>query len=54
MWVFEYDHVIDYNVGARHTLMGGAMDINWYPYSGWRDRTALLYNTAARIGDVLQ
>ncbi len=54
MWVFEYDHVIDYNIGARHTLMGGAMDINWYPHSGWKDRAALLYDIAAAVTSALK
>jgi hypothetical protein len=53
MYVFEYDHVVDYNRGPIHTLMGGAMDINWYAFSGWRERARLLYNTAAEVAAAL-
>lgn len=49
MWVFEYDRVIDYNIGARAFLLGGAMDINWYAASGWRDRTKALFAAAAEV-----
>jgi hypothetical protein len=54
MWVFEYDNVIDYNIGSRHTLMGGAADINWYGASGWRERTKELYDAAAEVAGALR
>ncbi|MCX7804544.1 MAG: DUF4091 domain-containing protein [Planctomycetota bacterium] len=49
MWILEYGQVIDYNVGAWHSMMGGAMDINWYAYSGWEDRAARLFDLAADV-----
>ena len=53
MWVFEYGQVIDYNVGSRTSLMGGAADINWYAASGWQDRAQALYDLAAEVDQKL-